>query len=795
MNNEEYKPQTPRRQLFENGYSPLPNRDKACYLERWPTVNIDEQIIKRWDRMGAYPATGLRVENGLCVIDVDIDHRICDDVCEEMLNTLPESLTPERLERTGKGHKIAWYCRTDELFTRLHSRKWVAPGGNVDDAAHCVEIFGGGSPRQFGSFGPHSHDDDGNVKVTYKWVNESPLDVPLNALTVLTKSQLMAMIDAAEGCLQRAGFEPVARTKTGESASHRIYDLTPDMIFHLADGDTVQFAELSRMVKEGYSGRCSASWLEGPTAVNRSRCLVSSNHAGYLSIWESSAGTTHLPSAIEPQNHSIAVDRAAERIKCERDSRKTTLIDGDDAISGAAKLLKSYAFLPDEPRKCIVPLWASNDTKGRTIQNMRIDCMPYCTTEIGPRGGEKKINPVDVWLANAARVSAGGLLMRPDMPCPTFEYNDRTYINTYRAPNHLNPEQGNTEIGLEFMEQLVPDQREREWFLDWLAYKWQNPHIPGPALIMVARGMGTGRGTFGDFLSRLFIQQFVTTVPFKIFAGMNYQSQYTDWGLNKLFCVVNESSSGRDVSAYQTKHELYEHLKEMCDPRPTERMYVSKEFSAVTTMTSMSTILFTNNIDCIPLPRDDRRFAVLTNGEPRGEDFWKRVNLWINDDAGIAAFAQMLADRDTGEYNPYGMPLMTRAKEDMIMFAETSIDRVIKDFHQVIEDNYFTVEHALGYIAERAFSTQVDLPKHWKDIVRGEIHSKFFVTRTTANRLCRPSVNGHRVSVFCDDKINSTFGGTSKELRAAIMRTDGLLKGNKEETSKVIDFKKHMKEN
>ncbi len=743
--------------------------------------------------MGRYPATGLRVENGLCVIDIDVDHRICDEVCDAMLATLPKSLSPERLERTGKGFKVAWFCRTAELFTRLHSRKWVAPGCNVDDAAHCVEIFGGGSPRQFGSFGPHSHDDEGNVLVTYKWVDESPLEVPLNALSVLTKDQLMAMVDAAEGVLKRAGFEPVARTQAGESAASRVYDLTPDMVFHLADGDSVQFAELARMVREGYSGRCSASWLEGETAVNRSRCLISSNHAGYLSIWESSAGTTHLPAAIEPQKHSFAVDRAAERIKCERANRDTKLIDGDDAVSGAAKLLKSYAFLPDEPRENIVPLWATSSKEARTVQNMRLHCLPYVTTEVGPRGGEKKINPVDVWMSNPNRVSASGMLMRPDKPCPTFEENGQTFINTYRAPEHKNADHGGIEIGMQFMEQLFPDQREREWFLDWLAYKWQNPHIPGPAIIMVARGMGTGRGTFKDFLSRIFLSQFVRTIPFKIFAGTNYQSQYTDWGLDLLIAVVNESSSGRDVSNYQSKHELYEHLKELVDPRPEARMYVRKGSKAVEAVSSMSSILFTNNIDCIPMPKDDRRFAVLSNGEPRGEDFWKIVNLWMEDASNIAAFAQFLTERDTAEYNPFGMPIMTKAKEDMIMFSETNIDRAINEFKMTIDGSYCTVNHALAYIAERAFATNIELPKHWKDVVRSEIHAKFYVVRYEGNKLCRPSIKGERMSVFCDDKANAVYTGSAKDLRADLIRTDSLVNGDAKKESKIIDLKKHRK--
>lgn len=269
-----------RRQLLENGYSPIPNKDKACYLEGWPRVPIDDDAIKRWGRMHGTNGTGLRVENGLCVIDVDIDHRIIEDVLEVMLGAIPDALSPHRLERAGKGHKVAWYCQTDDLFSRLHTRRWVAPGEVEDDGTHSVEIFGGGAPRQFGSFGPHTIDKDGEVLVSYKWNEETPADVPLHALDVVSKDQLFAMLDAAEAELKRHGFEPVPRTTRGEGTPGREYDLTEDMTFDLADGRTVSLDELSTWAREGYNGRCSAEWLEGAGAKNRQRCLVTATGAG-----------------------------------------------------------------------------------------------------------------------------------------------------------------------------------------------------------------------------------------------------------------------------------------------------------------------------------------------------------------------------------------------------------------------------------------------------------------------------------------------------------------------------------
>ena len=770
-----------RRQLLDNGYSPLPNRDKRCFLPGWPKVSIDEDTLKRWSRMRDATATGLRVENGLCVIDIDIDHRVIEDVAEAMLSVLPEDLHPERLERSGKGHKFAWYCRTNDLFARLHTRAWLAPGETEDDGGHRVEIFGGGSPRQFGSFGPHTVDDDGEVKVMYKWAEESPLDVPLNALDVLTKDQLFAMLDAAEAELKVQGFTPIKRTTRGEGVPRREYDLTEDMQFELLDGDTVSLSELQAMVKDGYRGNCSASWLDGPIAKNRHRCLISASGSGHVTVWESAAGVTHMAQAIKPTDHASQVDRIAEKIRERQDARRSRLSDGDDHISGAAKLLVSYAFMPTS-NKPIVPLWSKRDDEGMTLNNFRTKNQPYCGVEIGPRGGETRINPVDVWLSNVNRIEVAGQRMRPDRERPTYEEDDgETYINTYRPPDLGAADGGDAEGGVALLEQLLPRPREREWFRKWLAYKWLNPHVPGPAVIMVARDFGTGRGTFGSLLKRLFGQRYVVNVPFKIFAGLSTQSQYTSWGLGRLFAIVNESSAVNDgghKSEYKTKHEVYEFLKEVVEPAPHEKHYIIKGEGAVDAMSSTSHLIMTNNIDAIPLPDDDRRFAVLTNGDKRDPEFWKFFHDWMGKQANLAAFAQWLEATDLASYDPFAVPLMTGAKADMTALNKSPLDMLLAEALSDMK-GYFTTEHVLRHMSEAEMRTKYDLPDGWRSIATKEVRRKAYAVCSANERKVAPMVNGRRYEVFHTDRQIAEQAHTAAEVRKHLAE-NGNVFGNSE---------------
>jgi hypothetical protein len=714
-----------RRQLLANGYSPIPNRDKACYLPSWPKVTIDEDALKKWSRMHGNTATGLRIENGLCAVDLDINHPVIEDVAEAMLSVIPEDLAIDRLERHGKGHKFAWYCQTDDLFARLHTRSWVAPGDTEDDGTHMIEIFGGGSARQFGSFGPHTVENN-KVKVAYKWADESPADVPLNALDILTKDQAFAMLDAAEAELQRQGFTPVARTKRGEGTPGRVYDLTEGMLFDLLDGRTVSLADLQAMVSDGYSGNCSASWLDGPIAKNRNRCLVSASATGHLTVWESAAGVTHMPAAIKPTDHTAQVDRIAEKLREKQDARKSRLTAEDDHISGAAKLLNSYAFMPLSSTP-VVPLWAHADDEAYTLANFRTRMMPFCGVEVGKRGGEKKINPVDVWLSNSNRIEVAGMRMRPDRERPTFEEEGQTWLNTYRPPDLGAADGGDASGGIELIEQLVPDAREREWFRQWLAFKWLNPHVPGPSVVMVARDFGTGRGTFGTLIAKLFGQRYVVNVPFDIFAGMNYQSQYTDWGLGALFAIVNESSATGDMSSYKAKHNVYEHIKEVIEPRAAERLFVSKKTStrAISTATNM---IMTNNMDALPLPEDDRRLAVLTNGNKRAPEFWDMINSWMMVQSNLAAFARWLEETDLSDYDPYAPPIMTTAKMEMTEMNQSQLTKMMHEALSEIE-GYFVVEQVLLKMAEIEAETRAKLPEHWRDIASKEVLRHCYMVR------------------------------------------------------------------
>lgn len=720
-----------RLKLLENGYSPIKNRDKATYLKDWPQLELTEELIRSWDRNRRDQATGLRVENGLAAIDIDInDQDMVDALANAILDICPEldaDDVPLLIRSSGRA-KEAWFVRTDEPFGRIHTRRWIKEGETIEDGTHVLEIFGGASARQMGAFGPHTVERDGTVTRSYEWRDLSPLDVPLSALPVLTKQQFFAIADFAERLMEDAGWSPVLRTTSGENTTQRSYDLTDDMLFDLNDGRLgVSLNDLREYADSEEGLRCSASWLEGPDPKRSpDRCLISLTRGGYVSIWDSATGVTHVEAAAKPKDYGPEIDRAAEKLLELQERRKRKIKGGEECNVVVAKMLEMYAYCPTQ-QLSVVPIWATDLTAGVTVPAFRLQHMSNCMEEVGPRGGTKRINPVDMWMADARRHTVAGLRMRPDKPRPLFEEDGKTYVNTYSPPTFAEVG-GDPMPGVGFLTQLLPDSAERQWFIKWLSFKLRYPHIPGPAVVMVAHSVfGTGRGTLGVLIGKLMGQQYVHSLSFEDFTGKTYQSQYNEWQAEALMLLVNESSEAIDGSVYQTKRNSYERLKEIVDPRATVRHIKVKGTGNYRSLSSTTVLIATNHADALPIPENDRRFAVLRNGGNSDPDYWRDLNSWMEDDANVSAFYQWLVAQDIEDYSPYEAPPMFAGKLRMVEDSKSDLEVGFDIVLESLASPYVTVaqiEHMMRDI-ERGNSLDYprgDLGGIIKRLVRTNLH-------------------------------------------------------------------------
>jgi len=288
-------------QLLKNGYVPLPNWDKACFLPRWSTVLVDEEQCRRWARQTKWPAIGLRVEPPLLVLDYDIpDHDIL-----MAIEDITPSIVFDGLERQGSPPKTAFFLRLaadEEPFHEAHTRRYMF--AETPKTTFAVQAFaGGGGGRQFGAFGPHSHDVLGHVLKRYAWIGgRSPATVPIGELPELTRAQVFALLDAADAML--AGWPGLVvdkLSKLGEKEFHsQVYDLTEATVFHDTEGVEYSFEELVAEAKARKElgqpdMRITGSFTNDPASSGSPRAKVHWNKRNGISVIDFKTDITHRP--------------------------------------------------------------------------------------------------------------------------------------------------------------------------------------------------------------------------------------------------------------------------------------------------------------------------------------------------------------------------------------------------------------------------------------------------------------------------------------------------------------------
>lgn len=293
-------------------------------------------------------------------------------------------------------------------------------------------------------------------------------------------------------------------------------------------------------------------------------------------------------------------------------------------------------------------------------------------------GGDKLVPATKVWWHSRDTMRIRGTMFRPELEAEFFMEHGERFLNSYRAPDF--PETTATPQYLTHLNYLVPCDREREYILDWLAHKVQNPALRHPAIVWIAdQAQGTGRGITVPLLSRLFKYQ--QSLQWDVFSGNSSQSKYDDWRGSNLLLVVNEAA---DLGAsYATRAGAYETIKERVEPAIEYGVELAPKYGKKFIANIYhDTFIFSNHAKPFTIPNGDRRITAVTcNTQPPGDDYFKPMAKALASEAEAEAMYWWLMRRDVRGFD-YTRPIMTPAKEIMQELSESLADRV----HQVVMD-------------------------------------------------------------------------------------------------------------
>lgn len=340
---------------------------------------------------------------------------------------------------------------------------------------------------------------------------------------------------------------------------------------------------------------------------------------------------------------------------------------------------------------------------------------------------EEKIKYAELgltWLSSSKLKRITGIDYRPDLKPGIFNRGESRYLNTYKKPRHL----GFRGVPAEFLahcEYILPDHDERETFLDWVAYKLQNPAARSYGVLMVAdlpytfddstteeQRFGIGRGLLGKAISAAF-QTGVTDMPLEDLIGKDGSVSFNDWAIESQLLIVQEAHSGGSV---KDERKVENALRSIVDPSVTHNKRVNPKYGRIKSGSCYYNVLiFTNHLDALRLPKGDRRFFVLNNAKvPRPPEDYKRFAESLDDPKSIAILYHWFMDRDVSRFDSQRPP-MTIAKENMIGASVSNWDEAWQSIAQSNAD-IIEADKASGEFEANDY-VEIDYPGMTGDLV------------------------------------------------------------------------------
>ena len=189
--------------MLANGFTPLLNDGKRSIEKGWPRQRVTEADVMAWDR-SLLATTGLRIDDDLAVIDVDIvEPAIVQALAETLDKSFPE-LFARGLVRHAGGGKEAWIARVDEPFARLASWRWHR--GDDPDS----------DPKQTGRMLRLA----GDATIRHRRAARSQQRLPVHRRRLAGDAAPERAADIAQGGLRR-GLQPVRRDRQSRGVDGR----------------------------------------------------------------------------------------------------------------------------------------------------------------------------------------------------------------------------------------------------------------------------------------------------------------------------------------------------------------------------------------------------------------------------------------------------------------------------------------------------------------------------------------------------------------------------------------------
>lgn len=289
--------------------------------------------------------------------------------------------------------------------------------------------------------------------------------------------------------------------------------------------------------------------------------------------------------------------------------------------------------------------------------------------------------------------------VRADEDVSIVKQDGQSLVNVYVPPNWSKTDK-EPEVFLDHIDFLLPDDVERDLFLDWLAHKVQNPALRSYAMVMVAEdAFGVGRSWLKSMMERVWQGKVQTaTLGQLIGKGTSAEQNYNDWAVGCQLLVVEEAKDNLDKDDF---YHGYETFKQRVDTRVMTVRVNPKYGRTRDDFMFFNCLIFSNHSDALAIPENDRRICVLTNPVVmQNVEYYDRLNAALDGDEARRIYWYLM-ERDIAAFD-HVYPPDTPGKRKMVDQNKAPSDEIRDYILETLHGDIVTKDVLKGLVVAAA---------------------------------------------------------------------------------------------
>ena len=228
------------------------------------------------------------------------------------------------------------------------------------------------------------------------------------------------------------------------------------------------------------------------------------------------------------------------------------------------------------------------------------------------------------------------------------------------------PKAGSCDVLLELLRFLCSEEggadteKLYQWVLKWLAYPIQHPGAKMKTALIMHGPQGAGKNMFFEAVMAIYGSYG------RVVDQSSIEDKFNDWASRKLFLIADEVVARAEL--YHTKNKIKGFITgDWIRINP-------KNITPYDERNHVNIIFLSNEALPLVIEKDDRRFTVIWTPAKLPQTFYQDVGDEI-EHGGIAALHDFLLNLDLGDFKPWTLPHLTKAKDELIEMSLESTER------------------------------------------------------------------------------------------------------------------------